>query len=347
MTKPASERRDAALAYPIANKPEPGEAIDVAPGVRWLRMPLPFSLDHINLWLIDEGDTVCIVDTGLRGKPTEELWRRIFDSIGKPPGRLIVTHMHPDHAGSAGWLCEHYGITLHMTRSEYLMCRVLAADSAPPPEAATKHFKSAGFGEPQLERYREMFGGFGKGCGPLPPSFERLQHDDMLSIGNDDWQILCGNGHSPEHACLYQAEKNVLISGDQILPTISSNVSVWPTEPNANPLQDWLNSCRYFRNELPEDVLVLPSHGRPFYGAHERLTALIDDHESALEKLHSLCKEPRRAVDVFEALFRSRISDSNLVMATGEAIAHLNYLLSESRADTWLDDDDIRWYESI
>ena len=154
---------------------------------------------------------------------------------------------------------------------------------------------------------------------------------------------MVGNGHSPEHACLYNAEQNLVIAGDQLLPTISSNVSVHPTEPHANPLKDWIDSLTAMKDRLPEDVLVLPAHGKPFRGAHDRLDELIEEHQTGLSKLYDLCDEPQRAVDVFPALFKSKISDGNLIMATGESIAHLNFLLANGSLEAELDDD-VLWY---
>jgi glyoxylase-like metal-dependent hydrolase (beta-lactamase superfamily II) len=165
-----------------------------------------------------------------------------------------------------------------------------------------------------------------------------------IQIGEHQWTVVIGRGHSPEHACLYCEQLNVLISGDQILPTISSNVSVYPTEPAANPLRYWFESLQKLKSFLPEDVLILPAHGKPFRGAHVRLDQLRDEHENGLAKLRKLCAEPRRAVDVFPALFKSRITEHNLIMATGEAISHLNYLVERGEMTSEKDHDGIRWY---
>ena len=185
---------------------------------------------------------------------------------------------------------------------------------------------------------------FGRVVAPLPESYRRLRDNDLVGIDGSDWSVIIGRGHSPEHACLFNAEKNVLISGDQLLPRISSNVSVHPTEPYANPLRDWLESLADLKAKIPDDVLVLPAHGSPFRGAHARLDALISEHNDGLEKLVDLCVDPNRAVDVFPALFKARISDGNLIMATGEATAHLNYLLEAGSLAAELDDDGVRWY---
>ncbi len=347
MAAPARSAAYQGLSVASTDVPADGTHVTIAPGVHWLRMPLPFALNHINLWILDDAAGPVIVDTGVNGRKTQARWQQVLSAfLPERPSRLLVTHMHPDHAGSAGWLCEEYGLRLAMTRTEYLTCRLLSADVAPPPPAAIEFFRSAGLNDEQLAYYTQVFGGFGKACGPLPPTYDRLQDGQQFSFNGSMWEVIVGNGHSPEHACLWNRELNVIISGDQILPTISSNVSVWPTEPEANPLADWLDSCRRLRARLPEDILVLPSHGKPFVGAHTRLTALIDEHEANLEQLLEYCREPRRVIDVFPVLFRSRINDGNMSLATGESIAHLNYLRHKGLVGMHEDDAGIRWYET-
>lgn len=330
--------------YPLGVVPEPGESTPVCAGVQWLRMPLPFLLGHINLWLLDDTDGIAIVDSGLNTETTQEHWQALL--IGQMVSRVIITHMHPDHVGSAGWLCENYDVALHMSRSEYLMCRVLAADTGKPaPQDGIDYYRAAGFDKDALDNYIAKFGGFGRAVYPMPDSFRRLQHGQKLCIGDADWEIITTSGHCPEHASLFCASKNLFIAGDQLLPTISSNVSVWPTEPEADPLGQWLDACAMLKERLPHDVLVLPSHGKPFTGAHGRLQALIDEHQDGLDKLLELCREPQRAVDVFPALFKSKITEGNLIMATGEAVAHLNYLLQRGQLKRWMDDDGVYWYQ--
>jgi glyoxylase-like metal-dependent hydrolase (beta-lactamase superfamily II) len=192
--------------------------------------------------------------------------------------------------------------------------------------------------------YIDRFGSFGRVVSPLPQSYQRLQEGQELEIGEYRWRIIVGTGHSVEHACLYSEEDNVLISGDQVLPTISSNVGVWPTEPAANPLADWFASLKRLRDLLPDDVLVLPSHGKPFRGVKQRLEALVTEHEDGLAQLRALCSEPRRAVDVFPALFKGPVNDNNLIMAVSEAVAHLNYLVYAGEMEVDTDNHGINWY---
>lgn len=329
--EPALKRRPK-LDYPFGEAtPGLAETIQVAPGIEWVRMPLPFSLKFINLWLIDDGDSWTIVDTGLPLPETKSAWRELLDSRvtpEKPLKRVIITHMHPDHVGSAGWLCHKYDAELWMSRLEYITCRMLVADTgrqAPP--VAIEFYRQCGWGEPAIEYYKSRFGGFGRGVSLMPDAYFRLSDGDEFQMAGVTWQVIMGSGHSPEHACLYSPQLNVLISGDQILPRISSNVSVHPTEPDANPLADWLDSCRKLQKALPEDCFVLPAHNEPFVGAHKRLQHLIDGHETALTRLRSrLEKGPANVLQTFVAVFGRSIEGEELGMATGEALAHLNYL---------------------
>ena len=321
------------LAFAFDDTLDTGAWQPVLDHITWLRMPLPFSLDHINLWLVRDGEGYATVDTGMWTPDSVAVWQTVNQDIlgGKGLSRVLVTHMHPDHVGMAGWLCKEFDCRLWMTHSEYFVCRVLAADTGrAAPTDGVVFYRAAGLTDPQIERYKRMFGMFGKAVFHLPDSYVRLQDGQNLNIGDANFEVIMGNGHSPEHACLFDAHSNVVISGDQILPSISSNVSVWPTEPDANPLQNWLDSCRRLRERLPADVLVLPAHGRPFRNVAARLTQLIAEHEEGLAKVIDLCTELQRTVDLFGALFKSQITDGNLIMATGEAMANVNYLLARN-----------------
>jgi glyoxylase-like metal-dependent hydrolase (beta-lactamase superfamily II) len=338
------------LDYPWGDqRPELGKAITVAPGIQWIRMRLPMQLNHINLWLLEDGDGWTVVDSGIRNEETTEAWKSVFSGpmAGRPIKRVIVTHMHPDHVGLAGWLVRRFETDLYITRTEFLMCRNLVSDTGQEaPGEALKFYRAAGFPEDLLDNYKARFGGFGQGVYKLPNAFRRLDEGQELEIGGRIWKIVIGNGHSPEHACLWCPSENIMISGDQLLPRISSNVSVHPTEPEANSLQDWINSCEKLKGVVPADTLILPSHNEPFRGAHLRLQELIDMHENNMEKLHVMCAEPKRAVDVFPALFRSRITQGVFGMATGESLAHLNCLMARGRMARSPDKNGVNWYQS-
>lgn len=333
--------------YEFDTKPGAGETMPIAEGIHWLRMPLPFSLGHINLWLLEEDNGWAVVDTGICTDQSKEVWRATIASLmnEKAIDHVVVTHLHPDHVGCAGWLTDEYDIDLWMTRAEYLLCRVLVADTGrAAPHEGVNFYSAAGFPEEALHNYQKMFGMFGKYVAELPESYKRLEDGDRYKFAGHTWEVIVGRGHSPEHACFFDAERKLFVSGDQLLPTISSNVSVYPTEPEANPLRDWIDSLRLLKKRLPSDVLVLPAHGKPFRGAHGRLDELIKEHLDGCEALLDLLQEPKRAVDTFPALFKSTITDSNLIMATGEAVAHLNYLIDDGDVVSEPDDKGVNWY---
>jgi glyoxylase-like metal-dependent hydrolase (beta-lactamase superfamily II) len=311
---------------------------------------MPFALSHINLWAIEDGNGWAIVDTGLQTNDTTTAWRKLFSgALNKGEvTRVLVTHMHPDHIGMAGWLTRKFDCRLWMTRLEYLTCRTLVADTGrEAPEDGIRFYRGAGWDEDAIEHYRARFGNFGKMTHTLPDSYRRLRDKESIIIGKHEWRVVVGNGHSPEHACLYCPALKLLISGDQVLPRISSNVSVFPTEPDADPLADWIASIQKLKQEVPNDVLVLPAHNEPFRGLHERLDYLAASTESSLEQLRIALQQPKRVVDVFSTLFSRKITSadhSQLSLATGESFAHLNYLIHRSEAVTQLDAAGVAWY---
>lgn len=321
-----------ALEFPFRDLPAPGESRQVAPGIRWLRMPLPFELEHINLWLLeDEQDGLpawTVVDTGIGNGATRALWQRHFAGAlaGRPVKRVVVTHYHPDHAGNAAWLCARFGARLWMTRGEFLTAHAVRHGvAAYTPEATQALFRANGMDDVRgallLARgdlYRALVPEF-------PPEHRRLMDGDRFRAGGSEWRVIVGFGHAPEHASLYCEALNVLVSGDMLLPKISTNVAVRPIDVGGNPLGLFLASLERYL-ELPSDVLVLPSHGTPFRGARERVASLKAHHAVRLEQLWAACAEPKSAADVLEVLFRRKLDDNQVFFALGEAIAHLHYL---------------------
>jgi glyoxylase-like metal-dependent hydrolase (beta-lactamase superfamily II) len=340
------------LRYPCGDPPPAGAGREIAPGVMWLRMPLPFSLNHINLWALDDGDGWAIVDTGTQTPEVITAWRGLLAPEGllqgRPVTRVLATHMHPDHMGMAGWLTRKFDARLWITREEYLLCRTLTADTGrAAPDDAIRFFRGCGWSTEALDVYRARFGGFGKYIHALPDSYRRMVDNETLRIGADSWRVVIGRGHSPEHACLVCEERALMISGDQVLPRISSNVSVHPTEPDADPLGDWLASIAHLRNNLSDQLLVLPAHGEPFLGLHARLDKLAQGHATGLTRLRQRLEKPLRVMDCFGALFARTIDERSeaLGLATGETVAHLNYLRLRGEIRRWEDENAVHWHQ--
>ncbi|HET8729055.1 MAG TPA: MBL fold metallo-hydrolase [Alphaproteobacteria bacterium] len=319
-----------ALSYPFPETPPEGTMLEVAPGIHWVRMPLPFALDHVNLWLIEDGDGWTMIDTGLADDRTRANWRTVLKgpAAGRAVARLLATHFHPDHAGLAGWFQEETGAPLLMSRVEWLTGRMLSiADDAAAGDAGA-FFRSQGLAAEKADGMTRRGNVYRQRVTPLPPVYQRLAEGDVVQIGGRPWRVMIGTGHAPEHVCLYCEPLNVLIAGDQILPRITPNVSVHWYEPLANPLAGFLASSERFA-KLPKDVLVLPSHGKPFRGLRQRLAGLEHHHAERLAEVAAACAEPRTAADLLPVLFRRPLDDHQLAFAMGEAVAHLAYLAED------------------
>ena len=340
------------LRYPYGREfaPETLEPFKIAEGVYWLRMPLPMKLDHINLWLLEDGDGWTVVDTCMNLDEPKALWEQLFTGFmaGKPLRRVIATHMHPDHVGLAGWLCERFDCELWMSRGEYLMCKNLTSYTGKQaPATAIEFLVATGQPDEVIERYKTRFGHFGKMIYPLPDSYRRLVDGETFEINGHYWQALATSGHSPEHISLYCPALKLMISGDQILPRITPNVSIFANEPTNDSLTEWLYGQERLRQILPDNLLILPSHQEPFIGARTRLTQIIESHDLALDKLYELIAEPRRVVDCFPALFKSKVSGETLNLAAGETLAHLNCLIARKMATYEKDERGVNWYRQL
>jgi glyoxylase-like metal-dependent hydrolase (beta-lactamase superfamily II) len=326
------------LDYPYGDAaPAAGAALELAPGVLWLRMALPFALNHINLWLLRdsaegrEGWTV--VDCGIADDATRASWETVFASVldGLPILRVIATHCHPDHIGLADWLCRRWQARLWMTAGEYSFARMMSA-ALPGADgtAMLPHFQRHGLTDPALtERLQERKSYYPTLVPEVPQSYRRLQDGQVFAIGEHGWRVITGYGHAPEHAALYCEPLKLLISGDMVLPRISTNVSVFSIEPEANPVQQYLDSLNKF-SDLPGGTLVLPSHGKPFTGLHARIQQLHDHHAARLAEVALACASgPQSAANIVPIMFPRKLDTHQLTFALGESLAHLNKL--------WLD----------
>ena len=327
--------REAELHYPLGDTlPAPGETIEVAPGVRWLRMRLPFALDHINLWLLaDEVDGVAgwtIVDCGIANDETRAAWERVFATQleGRPVLRVICTHMHPDHIGLAHWLTERWQCRLWISATDWNAARMASRSTiGHGGESAARFFASHGLTDPEsLAKVRQRSNYYGAMVPEVPASFHRLMDGLVVRIGARDWRCIGGYGHAPEHMALHCPALNLLISGDMVLPRISTNVSVMDFEPEANPLTLYLDSLQRYRG-LPADTRVLPSHGKPFGGLEQRIAQLVDHHDERCADVLAACAEaPRSAADLLPVLFHRKLDLHQTTFAMGESVAHLHAL---------------------
>jgi len=309
--------------------PATGSRLEVAPGVYWLRMGLPFALDHINLWLLRDGEGWTIVDCGIANDATRAAWEAVFanELDGLPVKRVMVTHCHPDHVGLSDWLCTRWNAPLWMSTGDYGFARMMSG-SLPGVDgtAMLPHFQRHGLtDEAMLEQLQGRKSYYPTLVPAVPASYRRLQDGQPVRIGEHDWQVITGFGHAPEHVSLYCDALQVLISGDMVLPRISTNVSVFAVEPEANPVQLYLDSLAKYRG-LPEATLVLPSHGKPFRGLHTRIAQLNAHHEERLAEVVEACATPQSAADIVPVMFRRPLDAHQLTFAMGEALAHLHKL---------------------
>ncbi len=344
------------LAYTLGDAmPAAGETMDVADGVKWIRMGLPFALNHINLWLLRDDlagqPGWSVVDCCIDKPESRAQWQQIFDTQlkGLPILRVICTHMHPDHIGLAHWLCDMWKVPLWISATDYNVARNLSsAASNVGGQAAADFYASHGLNDPESIAKIKARTGYYSGLVPaVPQSYCRIMDGDMISIGGKDWRCIAGYGHAPEHITLYCKDLNVLISGDMVLPRISTNVSVFDLEPEGDPLKLFLNSIKRYL-DLPASTLVLPSHGKPFTGMHQRIAQLQAHHADRLVEVMQACADkPTSGADIVPIMFKRDLDLHQMTFAIGEAVAHLHMLWHEGKLVRSINSDGIYLFNTV
>lgn len=323
------------IRYPWDEPPAHGQAIEVADGVLWTRLPLPMKLDHVNIYALDDGDGWTVVDTGFSSKKSRAIWEDVLNGPlgGRPVNRVIVTHHHPDHVGLAGWFQSKHGADLVTTRTAWLFARMLTLDVQEKVVPETVRFWERAGMDPEIlaERVAERPFNFGDIVWPMPLGYTRVTEGDIIRIGGRDWDVHMGNGHAPEHATFWSRDDNLVLGGDQLLPSISPNIGVYATEPMADPVAEWLEACERLQPLAREDHLVLGGHKLPFTGLPTRMRQLIDNHHGALKRLLDYLDEPKSAAECFAPLFKRKIGGGEYGLALVEAVAHLSHLYQAGR----------------
>ncbi|TWB06617.1 MBL fold metallo-hydrolase [Bradyrhizobium stylosanthis] len=325
-----------ALRYPWDQHPGPEEVVEIRPGVLWARLKLPFRLNHVNIYLLADGDGYAMIDAGFGNEETIEAWTKLFEGPLKGVNitRLIVTHSHPDHVGLAGWIVERFNCPLVMSQVEYLQSVYHQnRGTEERKEAQRQFFRRHGMDESLTEKLLGRGQDYLKRVSVLPPSYRRISHGDEVVIGARRFKVITGGGHALDQVMLYCADDKLFLSADQVLSKISPNVSVWAVEPDQNSLGEYLASLASLTTTLPYDLLVLPGHGVPFYGLKTRIKQLADHHEERCRLIADACRDqPKTSRELVPVVFNKHVLDEHQMgFAAGELVAHVNYMIVEGR----------------
>jgi len=330
--------------------PEPQHLLHVGNNLYWLRISMPFALDHINIWLIEEADGWVVIDTGPNTSKAKEQWLVVINNQlkGKPITRIICTHGHPDHIGLVGWLLEEleHKPSFSISMPDYKYYQMLfSCEPSVPREQLNDFYTGYGEGQKQVKAYFRNIDTFRSIIYPVDSPCQVLQDEQIVTLGNHQWRIVMGYGHASEHACFYCQELDILIAGDQILPSITPNISIWPDAPDANPMQLYFDSAQHISTVITDETLILPAHGLAFYGGVSRLNKIVNGHKEKLEQLYLHCKEPKQVNETYQVLFNCEVDSGNDLFAFGEALASLQILVKAGRLKVTLNEQGVKLFQ--
>ena len=331
------QRREV-IKFPYTSPPMPGAIKEISDGVYWAQMRLPMLIDHVNVYVLEGISDLTIIDTGLNVKACKSAWLEIIKNnfSTKPVKKIVITHHHPDHIGLLGWFCENFDVEVFASRTSWLLARMLYFDEQNQPSSRSKDFWiKAGMDKKIFEKKcaARPFN-FSDGVSEFPVGFTALNQGDEICFSEKKWRIEIGSGHAPDHVTLWGIDNPLIFSGDQVIPGISSNLGVYPTEPLLDTVGAWLNSCNRFLKMAQRDHFVLPGHKSPFYGLSVRLKQLIDNHTSALTRIEKkLAKGSCTSVELFQTIFKREINESEYGLALAEAVGHINYFRARNLVD--------------
>ena len=330
------------LFYPFDKRPKDGALLKVSENIHWLRMPLPIALNHINLWLLEGENGFSIIDSGMSTDESKAIWKNIFSNFIKPKKieNILITHMHLDHSGLAGWLSNQLNLEPYFTQKEYKETQKITGEMPLDQlDLILDYYKKCGYDKKSLEHYKDRINYRKTLSSELVEKIISIKDQDNVQLSDGEWKVIIVEGHSPEHACLYSVKNNIFICGDALLPRITPNVSVNPIKPDSDPLGDWLESLENIKARIPNDALILPSHGYPYIGAHNRIDTIIDNHHNKLENICEFTVKPKSVYELFPLLFKSEINDNSRVLAVGETMSHVNYLVRRGKLEKTIDEN--------
>lgn len=338
-------RRPEGIRFPFPEVPPPGQVVEVASGILWARLPLPFRLDHVNIYLIKDDGGWAVLDTGIADEASRDAWRALLKGplAGRRLTRLIVSHAHPDHIGLAGWLCEQFDLPLLTSQTSYLWCLNMSlSPGALEAKPYRDFYLSHGMSAQQTDLVSTQGHRYLKMVTPLPLTFTRLLAGDTLVLGGRTFRVFSGDGHAPEQIMLYAHDEKILLAADQVIAKITPNVSVWAVDPHGDPLGHYVRSIRMLRQHAPEGTLVLPGHQLPFYGLHARCEEILAHHDERCSLIAEACGTgPKSVADLVPVLFPRPLDPHQMSFAFSEVHAHVNRMLRRRELETIVSDEGI------